>query len=156
MSPIHSWGNSSKNLNSILAQCELTRYSREYTRQNVKAISWRYKWVWNTLIFSVSIISDRCLYGSGLRTCFSVGVICDCFRALKKSNYKKKLIDISDNFLFCQKDCSYWITSACQMSLAHFFEISPLWNQIIVGHTSSKTKYCYWYNSRNSYLKTLN
>ena len=72
MSPIHSWGNSSKNLNSILAQCELTSYSREYTRQNVKAISWRYKWVWNTLIFSVSIISDWCLYGSGLRTCFSV------------------------------------------------------------------------------------
>ena len=68
----------------------------------------------------------------------------------------QKKIDVSDNFLFWQKDCSYWITSACQMSLAHFFEISPSWNQSIVGYTSSKTRYCYRYNSRNSHLKTLN
>ena len=89
------------------------------------------------------------------RSIISVGVICDCFRALNEIKLQKK-IDVSDNFLFWQKDCSYWITSACQMSLAHFFEISPSWNQSIVGHTSSKTKYCYWYNSRNSHLKTLN
>ena len=91
-----------------------------------------------------------------IRSVISVGVICDCFRALNEIKLQKRIIDVSDNFLFWQKDCSYWITSACQMSLAHFFEISTSWNQSIVEHTSSKTKYCYWYNSRNLHLKTLN